>query len=378
MENNVPAPVYNKAFLETLDEPDGHRKIAAAVQRPLRQYIDEEGFWRQVMPPKGITPEECDRSQYYDTLVRVEDIEPLSYAMACTLRGNARSEIIYGQRFVIPFFKIETQHHEKTEGEIMAYRYPITNWIQNRLPRDIETIEDREALIHLETGIQMMQYLANGSAYTKLNKTEIGLGNVIEKSVVKSELARQHTADDFIVHTLQKPDFAALYKRFPGEDGERLRAAVVLVSEFDMEDLNVWTIEDVGFNVVEQTAFGQFKAQTLVGRRYVRTNKTSILRPGNLYGFTDPEFFGYFYELQRPKFYIKKEGDRVVMWSWEFIGMGFGNLESAKKLELYSGSVTPTLTDTGYEVKVPKAEDEIMKQNARALEGYVSPKVVTY
>ena len=116
-----------------------------------------------------------------------------------------------------------------------------------------------------------------------------------------------------------------------------------------------------------------------------RTIKTNILRPGNIYGFAAPEFIGDAYVLNDTKFYIDKIMNLITWASWIDIGVGIGNIASMCKLELYSGSVTPGLdsgsnavTDTGYQIKLPVAEDELDEVNNRADEGLTFPQVNSF
>ena len=91
--------------------------------------------------------------------------------------------------------------------------------------------------------------------------------------------------------------------------------------------------------------------------------------------FTAPEFFGRFYVLNQTKFYIDKIANLITWQSWEDIGMGFGNVASVVKLELYAGSVTPGATDTGFEAALPKEEDDLAPTNNRADAGTTFPKI---
>jgi opacity protein-like surface antigen len=70
------------------------------------------------------------------------------------------------------------------------------------------------------------------------------------------------------------------------------------------------------------------KADTIVGLKVIRTIKTEILREGNIYCFTAPEFLGRFYILNQTKFYIDKIANLITWQSWEDIAMGIGNIAS--------------------------------------------------
>ena len=129
---------------------------------------------------------------------------------------------------------------------------------------------------------------------------------------------------------------------------------------------------------MSETTVDGYKYNTILGRAYIRTIKTDILRAGNIYVFTKPEFFGKFYILNNTKFYIDKVANTITFQSWEDIGMSVINIAAIRKLELYSGDANPT-TDAGGFVAggnfIPAAEDALGAINNRVDEGLRFPQV---
>jgi hypothetical protein len=176
---------------------------------------------------------------------------------------------------------------------------------------------------------------------------------------------------------VQRNDFVNFFKMMSGPD-RRVRLDLVLLTEPDYDDILQWTIDDFGDRIQSETVVDGYKYNTILGRRFVRTIKTDILRRGNLYGFTTPEFLGCFYVLNNTKFYVDKIGNKITFWCWEDIGMAFLNLNSVVKMELYSGSVTPGNTDDGFEVKLPADEESLGRRRSKTDEGFQSPIVTQY
>ena len=58
--------------------------------------------------------------------------------------------------------------------------------------------------------------------------------------------------------------------------------------------------------------------------------------------------------------------------------MAFLNLNSLIKMELYSGSVTPGLTDTGFGIRLPADEEDLGRARNRADDGFQSPIVTQF
>jgi len=361
-------------FNERAGSPEGKEKLSQFGGSWIRDRLREVSFWRHIVPPDNVTRADCQRSVNHDTLVKIVDVEPQSRAMAITFRDQPTARYIRGPKAEIPFFTISSEKFEKTEQELLAYEMPITKIIEDNSVKDIQEIEDREALRHCESGIQALQTEVNTTTTVAYNATNIRALNANAQvvSVVKGELALSADGTDFLVRPIQRPDFVSLFKLL---DGNRLRSERVLITEVDHDDVLQWTVEDFGDKIQSETTVDGYKYNTLLGRKVIRTVKTDILRPGNVYVFTAPQFFGKFYILNNTKFYIDKIANVITWQSWEDIGMGVINIASCRKLELYRGSVRPTQADTGYEAKLPSAEEDLGAENNRVDAGLHYPDV---
>jgi hypothetical protein len=362
-------------FNERLSTQEGKDKLAQMTGSFIRDRLREVAFSRHVLPPEQVTRADCQRSVNHDTLVKIVDVEPQSKAMAIDFRGQPTARFIRAPRAEIPFFTISSEKFEKTEQELLAYEMPITKVIEENSVKDIQEIEDREFLRHIEAGCQALQTEVNTTPSDLHNATTIRAGSSLVSSVTKGELALAADGTDFTVRPLQRPDFVTLFKLM---DGNRLRGERVLLTEVDYDDILAWTVEDMGDKIQSETIVDGYKYNTLLGRKIIRTIKTDILRPGNLYLFAAPQFFGKFYVLNNTKFYIDKIANRITWQSWEDIGMGVVNIAACRKLELYRGSARPTGADSGYEAKIPVEEEDLGAENNRVDAGLHFPDVKQY
>jgi len=361
-------------FNQRLDSAEGKTKLSELGGSWIRDRLREVAYSRHILPPEQVTRADCQRSVNHDTLVKIVDVEPQSRAMAITFRDQPTARFIRGARAEIPFFTISSEKFEKNEQELLAYEMPITKIIEDNSVKDIQEIEDREFTRHIESAIQALQTETNATVGVAYNATSIRAGNANAKavSVIKGELALNADGVTFDVWPIQRPDFVNLFKLL---DGNRLRSERVLMTEVDHDDVLQWTVEDFGDRIQSETVVDGYKYNTLLGRKVVRTIKTDILRPGNVYVFAAPQFFGKFYILNNTKFYIDKIANVITWQSWEDIGMGIVNVAAVRKLELYRGSVRPTATDTGYGDKLPKAEEDLGAENNRVDYGLHFPYV---
>lgn len=373
---SVPARVMNELFTQKLGTAEGKEKMAEYGGSYIRDRLREVSYARKVVPPEQVTRSDCQRSTNHDTLVKIVDVEPASRAMAITFRGQPTARFIRGDRAEVGFYTISSEMFQKAEQELLAYEMPITKIIEENSVKDIQEIEDREFTIWIEAACQALQVEANGGTPTALNASNLQLGAVTEFSIRKGEGARAAASNTATVYPLQRPDLVNLFKLL---DGNRLRSERLLMTEVDWDDVLQWTVEDFGDRLQSETAVDGFKYNTLLGRAYIRTIKTDILRPGNIYVFTKPEFFGKFYVLNNTKFYIDKIANIITFQAWEDIGMCVINIASVRKLELYSADANPTTNADGLLTNfIPKTEDQLGAINNRVAQGLKFPQVTQY
>ena len=356
---------FNQKVMDSMNSHSGQEKIAAGLGSWTRDRIREVCAVDKILTPRDITPADCQVSLNHDTLVRIENIEPESRAMAITYRGMPTAKFIRAARYAIPFYMIASEMIEKTEEELMAYRdMPLTRIIEDNIIKDMQEFKDRITIDHFEACVQGMQYDANGNTFTALRASTYA--TAIKVSVFKGRNAVLRGIDDFIVQPLIKPDLVTLRKAFSdfnrtavstGGRSRRLELDKILITKTDFEDMNNFTLQDLGDRVTGEVVENGWKHPTVLGIKFITTVKTDIFKPGNIWGFCAEEFMGKSYVLQRAKFYVDKVMNVIKWASWMHVGVGIGNIASVIKLELFGGSVVPTATDTGFEFVMPLAKN---------------------
>lgn len=362
-------------LLSQLGDQGARQKIAATFGGFIRDRLREASFTEQVLPPQNIDRTACQVSTQHEGLVKIEYLEPRSRAAVISFRGSPEAKFIRGDRVEVPFFTIMSEMYQKPEQEFLVYPFPIGKVIEQNSVRDIAEIQDREFLIHCESSVQALQAEANAGTPTALNATAIQAGTVVEYSVVKGELARTALTDDALARDLQRPDLVRLMNVL---DGRRLESELILLTSTDYNSIMNWTLADNGDKVQSETTVSGYKYNTLLGKKYVRTIKTDILRPGNVYCFTSPEFLGRFYVLNSVKFYIDKVVNIVKFVAWKDLAMSLVNIASVAKLELYSGDASSVDTDSILADVSPKAEADLGAPNNRAGNREFFPNVVSF
>jgi hypothetical protein len=295
--NGFEPVAFNNYFIESLSTPQGMEKVSEHGNAFVRTKIRETGFARKILPPESVTRTDCQRATNHDTLVKLVDIEHNSKAMAINFASEADDRYVQGKRYAIPFFKIESEKFVKNEAELLAYDYPVTKLIEENSVKDIQYVEDSKFLNYASAAIA-----SSGkkiiSAATELNRKELN----------------------------------SLFKMIDVDNG--LTVGCTLLSIVDYDDWLIQPATEIGSPLASEVTVGGYKHEIMLGRKAVVTNKTDLVLPGHIWAFTEPAALGNFFMLNDVKFWIKKEADLISWKTWEYLGLGIGNIRSVAKIEL--------------------------------------------
>lgn len=293
--DNIDAATFNNLFITRLDTADGIEKAAQAGGAFVRERLRELAFSRAIIPPEYVTKADCQRSVNHDTLVKIVDIEAQSSAAAVNFRGKALDRYIEGDRYELAFYKIESDKFSKSEGELLAYDYPVTKVIEQNSVKDIQTIEDTKFIEAVDAVI------------TSTGKSVNASGPI---------------------------DRSALVSGFKQIDGDELTVGCILMNKQDWDDWLVQPATDVGDHLASEVTVNGYKYNTILGHKLVVTIKNAIVPAGTIYLFTEPKYLGNFFILNDTKFYIEKRGDLISWQTWEYIAAGLGNIRACAKIVL--------------------------------------------
>lgn len=292
-ENITDPKRYNRLFLKKLNEEGGVKKAESAVRNFIQLRIRERGFARNVLPPEVVTAEDCQNSEDHDLLTK---LVPRAFdntsAMAVNFMGDHDGRFIRGDRVRAKFYKIMTKEYSIQEGQILAFAYPVVEWIEKISVKDLERVEDEKFIELSDAAVAATGKIINSPA-TALDKQVI---TTHVKMLNGDEL--QH--DCFLMHKVDHDDWSAL-------------PATV-----------------IGSQLAGEVTKDGWKYSTLQGHRLVTSIK-NVITPGHIYGYTKPDMLGVFYLLGDTKFAIKKDYDFLYMKSWHYASMLFANNRAVSK-----------------------------------------------
>lgn len=301
--------VVNQMFIGNLRSTEGLSKTAEDLQGYVRDRLRDVQFSKKVLPPRAVTPTDrgVQRSVNHDGLVYIDEIEPNSGAVAIAWTGSPRVQYLKAKRYEIPFFQVSSFEYETTEQELWASVNPIHKIVENNTVKDLGTLEDLRFLILVEQALAVTGSVIKGTATNAgAASGDIELGDIV---TLKNTLAGERRPDDILVINAQ--DYNKLVK---------------------------WQANDVGYSVKEKMVYGTYLPDAILQLRVVKVVDTVLLKQGNIYLFSRPEFVGRFMTLGTTQFSLKKERDLISWSSWEFIAMSIANAYSVAKLEIYSGA----------------------------------------
>jgi hypothetical protein len=212
-------------------------------------------------------------------------------------KGTANRMYFTGNRFAIPFGKIETPRISKSKFELMTIRMPIMEWFKQNHVKRIQEVEDGNFIETIDANIAL-----------STDTRSMDAGNVSIKQAFVSGLK--------------------------GLASLRLPCGCVLMHENTrLEGLNLKT-DEIGFKA-QDSRFekGVNDENSFLGYPVVSTLKDDLVAEDAMYFFAPAEYLGMFYLLQDATLFIKTEADMFHFHTYEAPGIGIGNVNACFKVE---------------------------------------------
>jgi hypothetical protein len=292
----VSAEVINSAFVDKIEQ--GHIKEAEeAGSNYIRQKLYEGGVARRIILPVTKTAEDLDPEVDSDKpRILVEKEPDAPAATFVPFKGTGNRSYFTGNRFAVPFGKIESERQTKSKFELMTIRMPIMEWFKQT---QVKMIQEQEDSNFIET---------------------------IKANIALSTSTRSTAAGDVSF----KEAFTAGLK---GLAALQLPVGSVLMNEATrLESLSLKT-DEIGFKAQDyRFENGITDEHSFMGVPVVSTLKTDYVAANEMYFFAPQEYLGVFYLLQDATLFIKTEADMISFHTYEAPGIGIGNVNACFKV----------------------------------------------
>lgn len=292
----------NRVFVENIRDPAMRKEAEERAQAYLKLRVYEDSFMSRILPPKPISPSQCDRTLESPTLLRkIIDKEFTDVkATVMDFRGRGDYKFIDTAQYAVDFYKIESEEYHITEQELRAKEQPIQSLIKHHTARFIQEKMD-EVFIKAVDGI-----LAANPTQVVTDSSDIILPSNITK--LRNVLDGRTT--------------------FPQV------AATLLMTQAQFNNMSVWPQAGVDNGMGQEYWADGYKYDRLYGLRVVKTIKSNLVPNNVVYAFVAPEFLGHHLTFNDDRFQIKTEWDDIAWKAWKTHGAAIGNNFGVAKLVL--------------------------------------------
>lgn len=293
----IPLEVFNSKFMDSLKD-SGFSKTASDLSSAYIRMINrEDGFLRKILPAEAVSANDFWRDPNSDRPAVMVTIEPTgSPAVSLPFNSNAEIQYYYASKAIIPFFDIKTPRFQKNVYELMTYK-------------DIDLRK-----IVVDNALKDMQKCEDAGFIGNVDKIVLGNGTF----TFQGGLSRDSWVE---------------VSKIMGK--KMLRNGIALMNDATFREFGKWTRNVVGGDLSEKmfkegmSGLGDSK---VFGMNILSTLKADIVNDNVCYLFTESDYLGKLYELQKPTMYVSREEDILTVNANEKIGVGIVNTAGVNKI----------------------------------------------
>lgn len=316
----MPLEVLNDTIITDLkDSGVGLCKKASDLSSAylIKMIVREDGFLRKILPAEQIGEQDLDNFEVADKIGKIITIEPVGFPSASLPIGNMNStdvQYYYTSKAVVNFFDVKTPHFQKNIYQLMTYKnIDLRKVVVDNALKDMQKQEDAGFI----AGIDTLCAANAGNVFEfsgGLNRdTWVETSKIMGKKMLHNGIALMNDA------TVR--EFGKLNRNEWGGDGSQ----------------KVW---EGGL----AAGMGDGK---LFGMNILSTLKADIINDNMVYLFTEPDYLGKLYELQKPTLYVKRTEDIITVNATEKIGTLVANTAGVAKVKYLKAT---TFTNSDYPI----------------------------
>ena len=292
----IPLEVFNSKFLDSI-QGSGFSKVASDFSSAYIRMINrEDGFLRKIIPAESVSANDFWRDPNSDRPAVMVTIEPTgSPAASLPFNSNAEIQYYYASKAIIPFFDIKTPRFQKNVYELMTYKdIDLRKVVVDNALKDMQKCEDAGFIGRVD------QIVSGNGTFTF---TGLSRESWVEVSKIMGK--------------------------------KMLRNGIALMNDATFREFGKWSRDQVGGDLSEKmfkegmSGLGDSK---IFGMNILSTLKADIVNDNTCYLFTESDYLGKLYELQKPTMYVSREEDILTVNANEKIGLGIINTAGVNKI----------------------------------------------
>jgi len=293
----------NRIFVENLRDPSMLKEAEERSQAYLKLRVYEDSFLSRIIPPKPISPSQCDRTVDSPTLLRKIIDKEFTDVTATTMdfRGAGDFQFVETEQYPVDFYKIESPEFHITEGELRAKEQPIQSLIKHHTARHIQERMDSVFIDAVEAILTANPSQAiTDTSDIILPKNLTNLRNVIDGR----------------------------------SDGFPQVCATLLMTQAQYNNIATWPQTGVDNGMGAEFWRDGYMYDKVLNLRVVKTIKANLIPNNVVYAFVAPEFLGHHLTFNDDRFQIRTEWDDISWKAWKTHGAAIGNNYGVAKLTL--------------------------------------------
>jgi len=294
----------NRIFVENIRDPGLRKEAEERSQAYLKLRVYEDSFMARILPPKPISPSQCDRTLESPSLLRKiidKEFTDVS-ATSMDFRGAGDYKFVETEQYPVDFHKIESEEYHITEGELRAKEQPVQSLIKHHTAREIQHVMD-------DTFITAINAIVDAAAAGTQDIT------VDEDIILPNNITKLRNLLD-------------------GRSTYPLTAATLLMTQAQFNNVDVWPQAGVDNGMGQEYWRDGYRYDTLFRLRVVKTIKADLIPNNVVYVFTAPEFLGHHLTFNDDRFQIKTEWDDIAWKGWKTHGASIGNNFAVARMTL--------------------------------------------
>lgn len=295
----IPLEVFNAKFLSELEE-QGHRKVASELSSAYIRMINrEDGFLRKILPAETVSQKDLWQDPNSDRPAVMVTIEPTgSPAVSLPFNSSAEIQYYYASKAIVSFFDIKTPRFQKNVYELMTYKdIDLRKVVVDNALKDMQKEEDAGFIGKVDALVQ------NGVVSGFQFGSGLSRDNWVEVSKIMGK--------------------------------KMLRNGIALMNDATFREFGKLTRNEIGGDLSEKlfkegmAGLGDSK---VFGMNILSTLKADLVNDNVAYLFTESDYLGKLYELEKPKMYVDRTEDIITVNANEKIGCSIINTAGVNKV----------------------------------------------
>lgn len=282
------------------------KEAADAINEYTRLKMREDGFWRRILPPVGITNDQLDRQVDTPKPVKIIDMEPDSpAAVSVPFAALPISRYIRARRYRVTFERILTPRFMSDVDDLRTYDMDIRQILADNSIKDALAEED-------------------GKAILTINSILVGANVVIPDTGVAQWIT--------LSGGVTRDNLAEAMKTIP-RTNKRLNTAVGLINNITIWDIVKFGRDEVGGDLSQDMFKTGYGERELMGLRWIVTIKRDLVPDSTIFLFAEPKFMGKFFTLEDMTMYIDRRAYLLEFFAYESIGSTIANIAAVGRVD---------------------------------------------